>query len=777
MPRNERLQHQRILRNWHLHDLADQLGVATTTVKRWERGSQHPSPYYRIKLCDLFGLSAQDLGLEAVTSDLPLLDLAQEILPDATHQDRDSAASVEEAQAYWMVPYARNPNFTGRAGQLTSLLHLQSPDDCDQQSTTQRTSCLSALALTGMGGIGKTQIALEYAYRVREQGHYQHIIWINAASEEAILTSFLTVADQLPDMQQQGTDQHQIVAAVRHWFEHDAHSWLLIVDNADDLSIIPAYLPRLGNGRILLTTRAHAVGALATAITVDNLSMEEGTELLQRRTQRLADVSPHEMKQARHIVSTLAQFPLALDQAGAYIEETGCSFSSYLDLYHTHRSLLLARRGKQSTNYAATVTTTWALSLQVLTQRNPAASEFLQLSAFLSPDHIPEELLIEGAPHWPPALHEAVTDPLRFNQMVEDLFQFSLVKRFAEDRLLSLHRLVQIVQRERMAPAEQRLWAQHVVCAVNAVFPYDLTDSLATWPLCQRYLEQALMCDLLIQEHQVLLPEAADLLNRTGTYLRDRAAYALAEPLFQRALRIREQHLGPEHADTAATLNNLAALYWQQGRYAEAEPLFQNALHIREQYLGPEHPLVALALNNLAFLSSQLGKDEQVELLYQRALHIWEQQLEPEHLDVAYALHGLALLYSKQNKETEAERFFQRALHIREQLLGLEHPGLAALLSDFAEFQQAHGKASEAASLYQRVLTIREHVFGVDHPLTTKTREHIHGMLIALGQAAEQHDGAPPEQPELKMSQAWVTNFLEGNLHHMTAASHDIFGS
>src|SRR5260221_654088 len=674
MPRNERLQHQRILRNLHLPDLAVQLGVARAAVKRWERGSQHPSPYYRIKLCDLFGLSAQDLGLEAVTGDLPLLDLAQEILPDATHQDRDSPASVEEARAYWMVPYARNPNFTGRAGQLTSLLHLQSPDDCDQQSTTQRTSCLSSLALTGMGGIGKTQIALEYAYRVREQVHYQHIIWINAASEEAILTSFLTVADQLPDVQQQGTDQHQIVAAVRHWFEHDAHSWLLIVDNADDLSIIPAYLPRLGNGRILLTTRAHAVGALATAITVTNLSMEEGTELLQRRTQRLADVSPHEMKQARHIVSTLAQFPLALDQAGAYIEETGCSFSSYLDLYHTHRSLLLARRGKQSTNYAATVTTTWALSLQVLTQRNPAASEFLQLSAFVALFHCPDERLIGGAPHWHPALHEAVTDPLRFNQMVEDLFQFSLVKRFAEDRLLSLHRLVQIVQRERMAPAEQRLWAQRVVCAVNAVFPYDLTDSLATWPLCQRYLEQALMCDLLIQEHQVLLPEAADLLNRTGTYLRDRAAYALAEPLFQRALRIREQHLGPEHADTAATLNDLAALYWQQGRYAEAEPLFQNALHIREQYLGPEHAETATPLNDLATLYWQQGRYTEAEPLFQHTLHDHASELQPDHAETATPLNNLATLYWQQGRYTEAEPLFQRALHTYEQHLGPEHP-------------------------------------------------------------------------------------------------------
>src|SRR5262249_6544504 len=158
-------------------------------------------------------------------------------------------------------------------------------------------------------------------------------------------------------------------------------------------------------------------------------------------------------------VVALDHFPLALDQAGAYFEETGCSFSDYLQLYQERRQVLLARRGAQATHYPDSVATTWSLSFQHVEQANPAAAELLRLCAFLAPDHIPEEFFKEGAAHWPPVLQQATTDLLAFNQMVEELLQFSLVKRLAEHNLLSIHRLVQVVQQDAMSREEQRQWA------------------------------------------------------------------------------------------------------------------------------------------------------------------------------------------------------------------------------------------------------------------------------------------------------------------------------
>src|SRR3989440_750237 len=464
MPRNERLRQLRNERRWRQQDVADQLGVALVTIQRWERGFQQPSAYYRVKLSALFGLSAQELGLlEAPPSPVPAESEARETA-------HPGAAASDEI-TLWTVPYARNPHFTGRDDLLEQLMQQFSPQGTGQLTSLHRAALTQAQAIKGLGGVGKTQIAVEYAYRAHEQGRYTHTIWINAASEEAILTSFVALIDFLPALAADSeTDQRKLVAAIIRWLEECAQPWLLIVDNADDLSMVQPFLPARGNGSILLTTRANAVGALASSIEVDCMSLIEGTQLLLRRAQREGAATDAEIDEATNIVVALAQFPLALDQAGAYIDETGCSLHDYFQLYQQHRYALLARRGKQATHYPESVATTWSLSFQHVDQSNPAAAELLRLCSFLEPDHIPEELLTEGAPHWPATLQQAAADLLTFNQMLETLLAFSLVKRLAADRLLSIHRLVQVVQRERLTPEEQRRWAERLGGGVHPVF-------------------------------------------------------------------------------------------------------------------------------------------------------------------------------------------------------------------------------------------------------------------------------------------------------------------
>ena len=326
--------------------------------------------------------------------------------------------------------------------------------------------------------------------------------------------------------------------------------------------------------------------------------------------------------------------------------------------------------------------TTWSLSFEYVEQTNPAAAELLRLCAFLAPDDIPEELLTGGAPHWPPALQQAVTDRFRFNQMLETLLAFSLVKRLSENRLLSIHRLVQVVQQERLEPMEQRQWAERVVRAVNGVFPRD-PQEVGSWQECQRYLEQVQACDALIQQHQLLLPEAAEVLDRAGTYLRERALYSLAEPLYRQALSIWEQQAKPDPEQSTKPEQSGTTLLWQD-KPALAELLHQQALHIREQQVGPEHLDVAESLYDLAGLYRMQGKYSEAEPLYLRALRIREQQLRPEHPLVADSLHGLAVLYKLQGNYAEAEPLYLRALRIREQQLGPEHLLVAESLNDLA---------------------------------------------------------------------------------------------
>ena len=731
-PVNHLLRQERIGRNWRQKDLAEQLGTTTVTVKRWERGYQQPSDYFRIKLCALFGKSAEELGLVTENPSFPIAE-------DDASGTEQATSSPAEPLVLWTVPYMRNPHFTGR-DDLLEQLALRLSFENQRDATTRRVTLNQPQAVKGLGGIGKTQIAAEYAYRVREQTPHAHILWISAASEEAIMNSFATLAEWLPSVKIRAEkDLHTLVATIIRWFEQCPDHWLLIFDNADDLSFVQQYFPKQGNGSVLLTTRAHAVASLASSLEVESLGMMEGAHFLLHRTQRL-DATDEEINEAMNIVIALDGFPLALDQAGAYIEETGCSFGDYLYIYEQHRITLLTRRGKQASNYPNSVATTWSLSFEKIEQANPAAADLLRLCAFLAPDHIPEELLRMGATHWSSTLQEAVTDLLTFNLMIEELHKFSLIKRLVEKHTLQIHRLVQVVQREKMDQEEQHYWATCVVRGVNAVFPGNPLVEIATWPQCQRYLEQVQACDLLIQQYALSFSEAADVLNRTGMYLRECALYTLAESLVQRASCIWQQQLGPEHPQVANSLHYLAILYQRLGKYEQAESFYLHALSIREQQLGPEHLDTAKSLNGLATIYHRLGKYKQTESLYLRALDIYNHQLEPNHPSTATCLHNLAHLYDIQGKYEQAEPLYLRALSIREQLLEPEHPEIALALNNLAGLYYTQGKYEQTEPLVKRALQITEQLLGPLHPHTAQSLNN----LAELYQAQSKYEQAEP---------------------------------
>ena len=633
----------------------------------------------------------------------------------------------------WNVPYRRNPHFTGRDELLNRLDKQFFPEAQEHPAAPRRAALTQPKAIKGLGGIGKTQIAVEYTYRSHDRDRYTHTFWINAASEETLLTSFVALAELLPAFPMKvETDQRKLVEAIKRWLEQCQERWLLIFDNADEVALVRDYLPKLGNGSILLTTRAYAVGSLATSIEVETMGFLEGTQLLLRRAQRFGHATDEEVNQAGNIVVALDHFPLALDQAGAYIEETQCSFVDYLDLYQTHRQALLAQRGMLSTDYPHSVATTWLLSVQKVEQANPAAAELLHLCSFLAPDRIPEELLRGGAAYWPASLQQAVADPFIFQQLIAELLTFSLVKRLVEDHVLSIHRLVQAVQIDMMEPEVQRQWAERVIRAVNEVFP-DNPQEVGTWPLCLRYLDQAQVCNMLIEQYTLPLIEAADLLSRTSLYLDEHALYTPAELLSQHALAICEQVLGPDHPDVATNLNNLASLYRGQGKYAEAESLIGRALAINEQALGPNHPEIAANLNNLASLYQSRGKYAEAEPLYQRALAIYEQQLGVEHLNTATILNNLASFYESRGKYAEAEPLYQRALAIYEQQLGVEHPDTARSLHNLAGLYNIQGKYEQAEPLMQQALAIRRHHLEPDHPDIAQSLNNLAGLYVFQG--------------------------------------------
>jgi tetratricopeptide (TPR) repeat protein len=634
------------------------------------------------------------------------------------------AAQVSAASKPWNVPHPRNDAFTGREQILTDL-HADLLKKGKQ-------------ALFGLGGVGKTQIAVEYAYRQHE---YTAVFWSFAGTEQSLRGGYAAIAALLDLPEKDSQEQAKTTEAVKRWLEQNT-GWLLVLDNADDPAMLKPFLPQQGKGHILLTSRAYSFQkiGLVSPREVNVLSPDEAREFLLRRTGKApTEKSP----EADALAKEVGYLPLALEQAAAYIAETGASFSNYLAGYGKQGLKLLEKQGPVMGNdekeqQKRTVATTWALNFADIETNSLASADLLRLSAFLAPDAIPLELLENGATELSEKLAaklaEAAKDSLVLDELLKPLLRYSLVRRNEEKRTYSIHPLVQEVVRDGLSKKEQKAWAEWAVRASTAAFP---DPTFENWPACDRFLPHALASAGLIKSFGLEFAEAGLLLNQAGYYLHKRADYAQAELLFQRALAIREKALGPEHLATATSLNNLAELYRDQWRNEEAEPLYRQALEIVQKELGPEHPDTATSLNNLALLLSAQRKHEDAEPLLRRALAIREKAMGPTHPSTAASLNNLAELYRTQSQYNEAEPLYRQALQIVEKELGPDHPDNAVNLNNLALLLQAQGKYAEAEPLFRRALAIDEKALGVDHPDTATDLNNLALLLKAEGKPAE----------------------------------------
>ncbi|HLZ62910.1 MAG TPA: FxSxx-COOH system tetratricopeptide repeat protein, partial [Ktedonosporobacter sp.] len=679
--------------------LAEALGVHRRTLVRWEQGDYLPE------------------------SKALVLEMARHLKLDGQETRQLLEASLTALTPHWSVPFPRNPYFTGRE-EVLETLHTQLGVD-------QAMALTQSSALHGLGGVGKTQIALEYAYRHALE--YRAVFWIGAETEEQIVSSLLRIAEvlQLPGREDKG--QQRVVAAVQRWLSVHGQ-WLLIWDNVEDLDLLQRFLPSTRSGAMLLTTRNQAPGTLARGMDLSPMEQEEGMLFLLRRAKVLepdaasqqmgqfALQMPHQYAAAAELVEVMGVLPLALDQAGAYIEATQCGLQAYLNLFHARRAVLLTLRGEGSRDHPASVSTTFTIALSATAQRHPAVMDFLHACALLQPDAIPEEFFSQGGKHLGPTLEGACRDRLEWDRVVGMACSYSLLSRQPEEQTLSIHRLVQAVLLDAMTDEEREKWSARVIAILDVELPeVRHATKYAAWKQCERLLPHALLRVQRAEATSESLP-LASLAYKTAHYLLRRGRYSEVEPLVRRALQIYEQALGPKHPEVATSLNTLAILSLYQGQHAQAEPLSRRALQIREQALGPKHPEVAASLNTLAILYAYRGQYTQAEPLVRRALQIYEQALGPEHPEVAGLLSNLAILYSHQGQYAQAEPLVRRALQIHEQALGPEHPEVADSLQVLANLCREQGKYPEAKQLYQRALQIRE---ATGHP---EAVEPLHGL-------------------------------------------------
>jgi tetratricopeptide (TPR) repeat protein/DNA-binding XRE family transcriptional regulator len=688
-------------------NLAQVLGKHINTVGGWERGDFLP----------------ESRGV--------IVTLAQtlKLTDEETRQLLET--SLITVTSHWYVPYHRNPFFTGQEEYLHQL--AQRVGEGKAGGVTQ--------AISGLGGIGKTSLALEFAYRYAD--HYYAVLWAQADTLDTLRAELVRFAAVLGLTERQEQDQKRSVEAVIRWLATH-RGWLLILDNVETLEGFELLLPSRHQGTILFTTRLQVTEPFAPSIRLTSMNEGEGMALLLRRAKRLEQTdgldqaSSEDKTLARAIVREVDGLPLALDQAGAYILHTQCGLSGYLQLYHEQRHQLLSWRGQFFSTHPASVKTTFQLVFKQIEHINQSAAQVLQFCAFLAPEAIPEELFRDGGTHLNPPLQYAAVDTFSWNEVLEILQSLSLVHRDSNAQTLTIHRLVQATTLDTLSTFEQEAWRERVIVVLNTVFPE--VGELSAKP-CERLLSHVFVCEAyhLSKEQENL--DLATLLFKAAWYLLlARAQFSTAERFFLRALHIAERILGPAHHNVAHPLYGLAYLYQLQDKDEQAEHLCLRALSIAEQALEPNHLEVTHPLNGLANIYAKQGKYELAESFYQRALRIREQNLHPEdheYFRVASLLSNLAILYYEQRKYEQAEPLYQRSLTIRERLLGADHPDVAKSLSGLANVYREQGKYEQAEPLYQQALAIQERSLGLQHPDTAESLHDFATLSYAQGKREE----------------------------------------
>jgi tetratricopeptide (TPR) repeat protein len=496
----------------------------------------------------------------------------------------------------WNVPFRRNPDFTGRDELLGPLA---------DQLAGGGTAVITQV-LQGGGGVGKTTLAVEYAYRQRSQ--FDTVWWVRAEQPTTLISDLADLAVTLGLAERGEADQHLAVAAARRWLD-DHDRWLLVLDNAQapdmptgldaPLARLVDLLPQVVHGHVLVTSRDASWEQHATLAELEVFRPEEAVAFL------LARSGSSDQATATEITELLGFLPLALEQAGAYVRETQLSLRAYQARLQQAPSKLLGRGAPRDRDPADTIATTWQLSLEQVAAV-PGATTLLELCAFLAPDDIPRTLLegLGGLAELPNGLAVLADDALALDEAVAGLRRFGLLK--ASPEVVAVHRLVQQVIRDRLDPERQRQVVAVALRLLEAAFPNAHTDPDA-WPAYAQLLPHALAVTGHAETLEVDLKRVAWLLSDAGLYLWQRADHPQARALFERVLAVSEARLGADHPWTATSLSNLASVLAEQGDLDRARAEYERALSIHEAHQGADHPTTANTLSNLASVLAEQG--------------------------------------------------------------------------------------------------------------------------------------------------------------------------
>ncbi|KAJ5721574.1 Tetratricopeptide-like helical [Penicillium malachiteum] len=575
--------------------------------------------------------------------------------------------NLKEAH-HWMVPFAQNSRFAGRQQEIDRLEHLIS-----------HTSGPTKIAIHGLGGIGKTQIALELAYRIRESSTGCSVFWIPCVSYESVEQTYLNIAAALGIST---TEPAKVKEQVKAYLSQGSVAkWLLIFDNADDSGMwidgsattppLKNILPRSGNGHILFTSRNRRLAVKLAAPNV--LSVPDSS----RKTCCMTTTT------ANNLLEQLGFLPLAITQAAVYINEKDISLSKYLSLLKQEASSaaeLLSEEFEDDARYAE-------IQNPQIQQLDGLAADYLSFIACINPRDIPQAIL-------PPA-----PSAKKRSDALDILKAYSFIIEHPYNGLFNLHQLVHLAMRNWMRKTKViEHWVHRTVQQLDEIFFNPDYSNAGLW---RDYLSHAL-------------------------YLMN----AEAENMQRQALKGREKVLGPKNLKTLSSMNHLGLVLGRQGKFSQAEALHRQALKGHIEALGPEDLKTLSSMNHLSLVLEGQGKCTEAELMCRKILAGYTKALGVEHTDTLSSLACLGGVLEKQSKYVEAEAMYRKTLEGFTKTLGPKHPDTMKIISYIGSVLEKQGNYKEAEIMDRKVLEYDGVAMGPEHPLNWSSMNHLGLVLV-----------------------------------------------
>jgi hypothetical protein len=642
-----------------------------------------------------------------------------------------SAVADRGGQAIGTLIYQRQPEATAMPVRLTPRPTVLTGREALLAEIDGRLAAALGRAgpqlvvLCGLGGAGKTSVAVEYAHRrLGTVG----VCWQFAAEDPVVLaTQFGVLAAQLGARDL--ADTRDPVAAVHAVLARAQSGWLLVFDNAPDLAAVEAFLPPAGPGHVLITSqRQHWPAGWAVQVPV--LETEVAAQFLAART------GDPNQGAALELAEELGGLPLALEQAAAYIQAVGTSLAGYLVLFRARQADLLSRG--EAAGHREHVAATLGLAQARQDQDAPTATVLLQLLAFLAPEPVPLGLLLAEQENQAKLLATGTAkelgpllgDPLAVADAVAALRRYSLAAPAGEG-LVRVHRLVQAVTRAQLTPEEAERWQQAAAALVDAALPAD-GELPAAWPTCALLMPHAVaVLDLTSGG----IREVVRSVGYSGSYAAARDLYTLIADAYRDS-----DGYGPEHSDTLAARASLARWTGTAGDAAEAHDQFAALLPANERVLGLEHPATLAARASLAYWAGVAGNAAEARDQYAALLPIRQRILGPEHPHTLATRAHLAHWTGVTGAAAAARDELDTLLPLRDRVLGSEHPDTLATRASLARWTGVAGDAAGARDQYAALLSTRQRILGPEHPHTLATSANLAYWAGEAGDAVGARD-------------------------------------